>query len=66
MLEITINEELKISPPRFQVIAYESTQKITILNNAHTFSMNFLKNYQKLLLKVQTIVKLQSMSSLKQ
>jgi hypothetical protein len=46
MLEITINAELKIDPPRFEVISYESTQKITILNKSHTFSMNFLKDVE--------------------
>jgi hypothetical protein len=48
MLQITINATLEIDPPRFEVIAYESTQKITILNNTHTFSINFLKDVESL------------------
>jgi hypothetical protein len=44
ILQETINSTLKIDPPRFEVIAYESTQKITISNTNHVFTMNFLKD----------------------
>ena len=48
VLETTINIELDIDPPRFEVIVYESTQKIAILNNKHVFSMNFLKDVESI------------------
>ena len=41
-----MNEQLEISPPRFEVIAHESTQKITIMNNRNVFTMNFLKDIE--------------------
>jgi hypothetical protein len=43
-LQETMNDQLAISPPRFQVIAHESTQKITIMNNRNVFTLNFLKD----------------------
>ena len=48
MLEDTINAQLGIDPPRFEVIPHESTQKITISNNRHIFSMNFLKDVESI------------------
>ncbi len=45
-LQKTMNEQLEISPPRFEVIAHESTQKITIMNNRNVFTMNFLKDIE--------------------
>ena len=33
-----------IVPPRFQVIAHETTQKITILNNVNVFTLDFIKD----------------------
>jgi len=43
-LQKEMNDQLKIIPPRFQVIAHEPTQKITIMNNRNVFTMNFLKD----------------------
>jgi hypothetical protein len=43
-LQEAMNDQLAISPPRFQVTAHESTQKITIMNNRNVFSLNFLKD----------------------
>jgi hypothetical protein len=45
-LQKTINDELGICPPRFKVIAHESTQKITIMNTHNVFTMNFLKDIE--------------------
>jgi hypothetical protein len=45
-LQQTMNEQLAINPPRFIVIAHESTQKITIMNNRNVFTMNFLKDIE--------------------
>ena len=47
-LQQAMNEQLDINPPRFEVIAQESTQKITIMNNRYVFSMNFLKDIESL------------------
>ena len=47
-LQQAMNEQLNISPPRFEIIAHESTQKITIMNNRYIFSMNFLKDIESL------------------
>jgi hypothetical protein len=47
-LQQAMNEQLEINPPRFEVIAQESTQKITIMNNRYVFSMNFLKDIESL------------------
>ena len=43
-LEDAINDQLVIVPPRFQVIAHETTQKITILNNVNVFTLDFIKD----------------------
>jgi hypothetical protein len=45
-LQQAMNEQLDIKPPRFEVIAHESTQKITIMNNRNVFTMNFLKDIE--------------------
>jgi hypothetical protein len=45
-LQQAINEQLEINPPRFEVIAHETTQKITIMNNRNVFSINFLKDIE--------------------
>jgi hypothetical protein len=45
-LQEAMNTQLAIDPPRFQVMAHESTQKITIMNNRNVFSMNFLKDVE--------------------
>ena len=45
-LQKAMNEQLEINPPRFEVVAQESTQKITIMNNRNVFSMNFLKDIE--------------------
>jgi len=47
-LQKEINEQLEINPPRFEVIAHETTQKITIMNNRNVFSMNFLKDVESI------------------
>ena len=47
-LQKEINEQLDIDPPRFEVIAHETTQKITIMNNRNVFSMNFLKDVESI------------------
>ena len=46
VLEDAINYELKIDPPRFEVIINEFTQKISIKNNRNVFSMIFFKNIE--------------------
>ena len=45
-LQQAMNEQLDINPPRFEVIAHETTQKITIMNNRNVFSINFLKDIE--------------------
>lgn len=45
-LQYAINDQLCINPPRFEVIAHETTQKITITNNCNIFSMNFFKDVE--------------------
>jgi len=45
-LQEAMNEQLDINPPRFEVIAHETTQKITIMNNRNVFTMNFLKDIE--------------------
>ena len=47
-LQEVINEQLEINPPRFEVIAHETTQKITIMNNRNVFTMNFLKDIESI------------------
>ena len=47
-LQKEINEQLEINPPRFEVIAHENTQKITIMNNRNVFTMNFLKDIESI------------------
>lgn len=47
-LQKAINEQLCINPPRFEVLAHESTQKITIMNNRNVFTMNFLKDVESI------------------
>jgi len=47
-LQHAINEQLQICPPRFIVTAQEHTQKITISNLQHTFSMNFFKDVESI------------------
>jgi hypothetical protein len=48
VLENTINGDLEIDPPRFEVTGHESTQKIMIRNSKHVFSMNFLKDVESI------------------
>jgi len=45
-LQQAMNDQLDISPPRFEVTAHETTQKITIMNNRNVFSINFLKDIE--------------------
>ena len=45
-LQQAMNDQLDISPPRFEVLAHETTQKITIMNNRNVFTMNFLKDIE--------------------
>ena len=47
-LQKEINEQLDIDPPRFEVLAHETTQKISIMNNRNVFSMNFLKDVESI------------------
>ena len=47
-LQKAMNEQLDINPPRFEVLAHESTQKITIMNNRNVFTMNFLKDVESI------------------
>ena len=48
VLEKSINEQLNIHPPRFEVTANIATRKIQIMNKSHVFTMNFLKDVESI------------------
>jgi len=48
VLQTSINEQLKIDPPRFEVSVNENTQKITISNTCRSFSMKFFKDVESI------------------
>ena len=47
-LQCAINDQLNINPHRFEVVAHETTQKLTIINNHNVFTMNFLKDIESI------------------